>query len=105
MDNGMSVIVLKLCERYEEKAKESINRFRVLSMIAAIREEHVNWPVDKANRWIGFIQGVLFAEQLIDLNEERDITRPMFHEYYKLMGLEVPKTIDVESIGYLVDDD
>lgn len=33
----------------------------------------------KLNRWLGFIQGVLFSMRLISIKEERDLTRPIFN--------------------------
>ena len=44
-------------------------------------------PFDKLSRWLGFIQGVLAVQGIIDVDEERDFTRPIFH---KLYGTEVP---------------
>ena len=35
---------------------------------------------DKANRWLGFVQGVLTVGDLIQVDSERDFTRPLFHE-------------------------
>lgn len=34
---------------------------------------------DKANRWLGFIQGVLICASVVDIEDERDYTRPLFH--------------------------
>lgn len=52
------------------------------------------WPVDKTSRWIGFIQGCLASKGMLDVNVERDRTRPIFHEAYEAMGLEIPKTVE-----------
>jgi hypothetical protein len=41
---------------------------------------------DKASRWLGFVQGCLATRGLIDVDEERDITRPMFHSVYEKDG-------------------
>ena len=38
--------------------------------------------IDKLSRWIGFIQGVLAANGLLDVDEERERTRPLFHKAY-----------------------
>lgn len=35
---------------------------------------------DKANRWLGFVQGVMIASRVLDIEEERNFTRPLFHE-------------------------
>lgn len=54
---------------------------------------HVNvWPVDKTSRWIGFIQGVLAVRGYLDVDEERNRTRPLFHKAYEEIGLAIPKT-------------
>ena len=34
---------------------------------------------DKANRWLGFVQGVLIAGGVLTIEGERDFTRPIFH--------------------------
>ena len=33
----------------------------------------------KANRWLGFVQGILIAGGLTTVQVERDFTRPLFH--------------------------
>lgn len=37
------------------------------------------YPYDKLCRWLGFIQGVLAVQGIIDVDVERDYTRPLFH--------------------------
>lgn len=37
---------------------------------------------DKANRWLGFVQGVLIAGGATSIEEERDHTRPHFHSLH-----------------------
>lgn len=37
------------------------------------------YPFDKMCRWLGFIQGVLAVQGIIDVDVERDYTRPLFH--------------------------
>lgn len=48
--------------------------------------EHLNWmlnelygpmAVDKANRWLGFIQGALIAKGVTTVSIEREVTRPI----------------------------
>lgn len=51
-------------------------------------------PIDKLNRWIGFIQGVMTAHGTLDVTEERDRTRPIFHKAYERMGYKIPETKD-----------
>lgn len=72
------------------------DRQRLAAMIALMKSEGMAWPVDKLNRWFGFIQGVLFTVGLIDILEERDRTRPLFHAAYKLEGTPLPESVDVD---------
>lgn len=50
---------------------------------------------DKQSRWLGFIQGVLTVYDLLDVEKERDFSRPLFHKAYEGMGLKKPKSISV----------
>jgi hypothetical protein len=38
----------------------------------------VQFPKGKANRWLGFIQGIMIERGLLTVKEERDFTRPFF---------------------------
>lgn len=51
-----------------------------------------NWPVDKTSRWIGFVQGCLACKGFLDVDSERERTRPLFHHAYDAVGLEIPET-------------
>lgn len=56
--------------------------------------EHLRWmcaevlrniktmPVDKMGRWVGFIQGVMACNGVLDVDAERDRTRPIFTAAY-----------------------
>jgi hypothetical protein len=50
-------------------------------------------PDDKVSRWLGFVQGVMAVKGLISVDEERDLTRPLFHRAYEEMGIENPPSI------------
>jgi hypothetical protein len=39
-------------------------------------------PVDKMGRWVGFIQGVMACNGLLDVDAERERTRPIFTAAY-----------------------
>lgn len=39
-------------------------------------------PIDKSGRWIGFIQGVMAANGCLDVDAERDRTRPLYERAY-----------------------
>ena len=51
-------------------------------------------PLDKASRWLGFVQGCLAMRGLIDVDTERDFSRPLFHAAYENEGLIVPGTLE-----------
>ena len=40
------------------------------------------WTDDKISRWLGFIQGVMIMRGLLNVEEERDFSRPLFHQAY-----------------------
>lgn len=61
-------------------------------MIETCIAECHTFPIDKLSRWIGFIQGVLACNGLLDVKAERDRTRPFFHEAYAAMGQAVPSS-------------
>lgn len=50
----------------------------LLWMLEEIRS-NPNQSETKKNRWLGFIQGCLVKEELIEVYEERDLTRPIFN--------------------------
>lgn len=56
--------------------------------------EDESLPEDKIHRWIGFVQGVLAARGIIDVNFERTRTRSIFHDYYRSIGREPPATVE-----------
>lgn len=50
---------------------------------------------DKMSRWLGFIQGILFRENLIDLTVERDYSRIYYKPIYESMGYDTT-SIEIE---------
>jgi len=49
-----------------------------------------SYPLDKMNRWLGYIQAGLVVHNLITVNDERDFTRPIFHKAYKSENIDIP---------------
>lgn len=41
---------------------------------------HEPMSTDKASRWLGFVQGCLATRGIIDVDDERDYSRKLFHE-------------------------
>ena len=52
----------------------------LLKLIQQARTKNI--PNDKLGRWVGFIQGVMVMRGWIDVEEERDRTRPIFKQAY-----------------------
>jgi hypothetical protein len=61
-------------------------------MMTQILTQLGTMPVDKQSRWIGFVQGVLALAGALDVNIERDRTRPLFHEAYQKMNVPIPES-------------
>jgi hypothetical protein len=43
---------------------------------------------DKLSRWVGFIQGILYAHNLISIEEERDFSRGLYKPIYTAWEIE-----------------
>jgi len=56
-------------------------------------EQAKTMTVDKASRWLGFVQGCLASRRLLLVDEEREFTRPLFHEVYKSSADGTPETL------------
>lgn len=75
--------------RYQSVALEHRDKLAGLAprcraeAIAALCQEGIDrgaeYPFDKMSRWLGFAQGVLAAVGAIDVDQERDFTRPLLH--------------------------
>lgn len=61
-------------------------------MVEEIFRNMEDWPADKTGRWTGFVQGCLAMRRLIDVDRERDITRPLFHSVYRSDGQATPES-------------
>ena len=74
-----------LAERYKIILEEAVKNYptkpaelsclHLVWMCQEIMNNYEEWPDHKSNRWIGYIQGVLTALQVVSVNEHRDITR------------------------------
>lgn len=62
-------------------------------MCAEAQRQGAAMPADKASRWLGFIQGCLAMRGLIDVDDERAITRPLFHAAAQGRGEGTPATL------------
>lgn len=51
-----------------------------------------NFPIDKLSRWLGFVQGYVIFSNQTTIDNERDFSRPLFHEAYKNEKIKIPKS-------------
>lgn len=83
------VVNITLFKRYLTFIQENdyrIGNVRKLCEIAIEGEEPMT--MDKQSRWLGYVQGVLFMGGLIDLEEERSISRNMYQAVYRKHGIK-----------------
>ena len=67
--------VMKCVERYKEIANNSEGCQDLLKFLS---EFNTQIPLNKLNRWLGYVQGVLIERGFTDVETERNWTRPLF---------------------------
>lgn len=82
-------LLVPLFERYRDLAEKHSPALANLAprcqgpALTALCTEAIDkgptYPFDKMNRWLGFVQGVLAAKGIIDVDTERSFTRPVLH--------------------------
>ena len=85
-------ILSVLFKRYAELAGANAAKLdgltpkcRSAALVALCDEAIANgrdYPFDKMNRWLGFTQGVLATTGIIDVDAEREYTRPLLHQLH-----------------------
>lgn len=96
MITEISKVNRKLFERYLRLINES-----TLGNLDTIRKMCVyalsnDMLEDKQSRWLGFVQGVLFSNDLISIDTERDFSRKLYHNAYELMGIDIPDSVNLK---------
>ena len=102
----MEKILNTLCDRYISILKE--NDFgtdthsseHLIKMCLYIKENANKWPIDKSNRWLGYVQGVMTVYDLLNVDEERNFSRPLFHKYYEENGFKNVPSVDVKKSNF-----
>lgn len=95
-EDDINEVLLLLCDRYVNMigSKEK----DVSNMIQTLRQHLSNKEInmDKANRWIGFIQSQIITMGYTDIETERNFTRPLFHKVYEKFDMRKNR-IDVDK--------
>jgi len=104
--NPLNSVHHKLTQRYLKiinnlnahkayEPKENEEQRRITGMLETLEENIDIWPPDKSSRWLGFIQAYMIKENHITIQEERDFSRPLFHNAYKKLGYNIPKSVSI----------
>jgi hypothetical protein len=65
----------------------------LIKLCNEVIENHQRYPFDKLCRWMGFVQGVLAAQGIIQVETEREFSRPLLHAIHNY----VPPTFGPET--------
>lgn len=92
----MNSILVWLFWRYLEMIEDADNeiledKYNLMSMAIVGRDLAADnkLTIDKGNRWIGYIQGILIAHDITTIQIERDYTRELFQKYYKDFNMDI----------------
>lgn len=55
-------------------------------------ENHQRYPFDKLSRWMGFVQGVLATQEIIQVEGEREFSRPLLHAIHNYVPPTYPSS-------------
>lgn len=80
--------MVRECEEGEVMELLLFESFAQSAMAGKASPAGVNWI-------LGYVQGVMTARGAMNMDDERDRTRPIFHEAYRKAGLGVPPTVAV----------
>lgn len=81
--------IIEVCERYKKKLNEvyfddiSYHTEWMLRQIPKFLKEKRR---EKVNRWLGFIQGVLWSKNVYTLEEMKDHNRPQKNSSYSIIN-------------------
>ena len=103
MSSAVRDVTLQLFCRYRTLLESSTeisgpsSKQQLLDLIDTAIEKSQSFPIDKLNRWLGFVQAALIFNGLTSVLEERDFSRPLFHAAYLSDGIEIPETINISK--------
>ena len=73
--------IIKNYNDFPKDIKEEIHPDYLVWMCGKILENLDIWPVHKAHRWIGYIQGVLITLDISTVSEQKEETRKILNRY------------------------
>lgn len=102
MKLSVNMATRMMFRRYLRALKNTQNTFNEIGC-AEMKRDHLIWmcehvlksnlPLDKMNRWLGFVQAAIIVSMpQFSVNDERNFSRPLFHMAYKTEGVIIPET-------------
>jgi len=91
------ILILEAAKEDPLRDHQRLSNKNLLWMCKEIQKMEKEWPGDKTGRWCGFIQGVMAMKNLIYVDEERELSRPVFHKYYKDTKTNIPETLSRDN--------
>lgn len=73
--------ILKRHQCYKTKKKTGITHL-IWMCEELLKRGIADFPPDKSGRWIGFVQGCMACRGLLNVDAERDRTRPLYTAAY-----------------------
>lgn len=87
------LVIVQRALQFEDKFAEDRRLCLVNLEWMCAEGAQANMADDKASRWLGFVQGCLAMRGLIDVDIEREITRPMLRLFHDM-------TCDPSDLGH-----
>lgn len=98
MQTSIEMATRMMVRRCEKKLDKNV--FPKDLGIKEMNRDHLLWmcnellynryPIDKMNRWLGYIQSVLIMQNIFNVEDERNFSRPIFHIAYRTEGVTIP---------------
>lgn len=87
-------------EMVEGSGNASCHQKEIYSYVSDIIETTMKYSrhlgVEKTSLQLGYIQGFMVAKSLLDVDKEREKTRPIFHRAYRELGMVSPPSFGVK---------
>lgn len=77
---------LVLIEDHKESICKKVRQFKadyLYSLCKDAVDNHENYSFNELSKRLGFVQGLLATDGIIDVDEERDFTRPILHAIHE----------------------
>lgn len=81
---------------YKEISKDKIKTLIHLISVLETAISYHNLYEDKLSRWLGYVQGIMSVYGWVDVNDERNSTRELFHKAYVDSDMPIPESVSVK---------